>query len=306
MKAKLSSQVAQSRLVLADAIPLATPLVVYIEPSGYCNLKCVFCPCGIEESSLKKDIMPIALFKKLMDDLREFPDKVKLLRFCGNGDPLINKGILEMLRYARERNISARIELITNGLLLTEELIDGLSRYLDRLVCSVEGLSSEDYRQMCGTDMNFQSFLDKLSLLYDKRRDCVIHIKIHHEAVSQDERKNTFLKLFSSYCDEIFIEKLVPMWPQLYSSHFTKEFRWEDNKTITKHQVCAQIFKGLQVQADGKVVPCCVDWKRVNVLGDINRDSISAKFGLEIHSEYCKWHIWVEARANWNHAKIVL
>ena len=41
-----------------------------------------------------------------------------------------------------------------------------------------------------------------------------------------------------------------------------------------KHYICPQIFKGVQVQADGEVVPCCVDWKRVNVLGNIKVDSL--------------------------------
>jgi radical SAM protein with 4Fe4S-binding SPASM domain len=50
------------------------------------------------------------------------------------------------------------------------------------------------------------------------------------------------------------------------------EFRWENCK-VKKHLVCAQIFKGLQVQADGEVVPCCVDWKRVNVVGDIKKEA---------------------------------
>ena len=43
---------------------------------------------------------------------------------------------------------------------------------------------------------------------------------------------------------------------------------------VTKRRICAQIFKGIQVQADGEVVPCCVDWERVNVLGNINKNSL--------------------------------
>ena len=38
--------------------------------------------------------------------------------------------------------------------------------------------------------------------------------------------------------------------------------------------VCPQIFKGFQVQAEGEVVACCVDWQRKNHLGDINQESI--------------------------------
>ena len=34
-------------------------------------------------------------------------------------------------------------------------------------------------------------------------------------------------------------------------------------------KVCAQIFKSLQVNADGSVFPCCIDWQGVNNLGNI-------------------------------------
>lgn len=34
------------RINLGEAIPLATPLSIQLETSGYCNLECKFCPCG--------------------------------------------------------------------------------------------------------------------------------------------------------------------------------------------------------------------------------------------------------------------
>jgi radical SAM protein with 4Fe4S-binding SPASM domain len=63
------------------------------------------------------------------------------------------------------------------------------------------------------------------------------------------------------------------MWPQLHTQYSSNEFRW-GNVSVTSRQICAQIFKGVQVQADGEVVPCCVDWKRVNLLGNINTESL--------------------------------
>ena len=47
-----------------------------------------------------------------------------------------------------------------------------------------------------------------------------------------------------------------------------------DGGEVTERRVCVQIFKSLQVQAGGQVLPCCVDWKRINVLGNINKNSL--------------------------------
>lgn len=271
-KAKLISQIGHERLVLQEHVPLVTPWVIYIEPSGYCNLKCNFCPQGIEEHGLKKNIMLLDLFKKLIGDIAEFPEKIRLIRVCGNGDPLTNKNLVAILEHAKTQKVSKKMELVTNGILLTDDLIENLPRFVDRIVISIEGISSADYQKTCNTKVNFQELVDKIKVLYAARKGCVLHIKIHNEAVPTTERKQIFLDLFSKYCDEIYIEQLVPMWPQLNIDRVPDKFRWGGE--LVRHQVCAQIFKGVQVQADGEVVPCCVDWKRVNVLGNINENSL--------------------------------
>lgn len=266
------SQVQQDRLILHEHIPLAVPLVIYIEPSGYCNLKCKFCPHGVEGRDFPKDIMSVELFKKLIDDLAEFDGRTRLLRVCGNGESLMNKNIVEMLKYAKEQDVADRIELVTNGILLTTSLCKELPCFLDRIICSVEGLSADEYERICGKRIDFQKFRDNLVELYANRGECVIHIKTHHEAAPDEERKSVFFSLFSRICDEIYVENLVPMWPQYETAFSIDKFRW--GADVVKRKVCAQIFKGMQVQANGEVVPCCVDWDRANIIGDINRDSL--------------------------------
>jgi len=271
---KEHSQVSHRRLELHRAVPLETPLVVYVEPSGYCNLKCGFCPVGLEGHRLKKDLMPYELFARMVDDLAAFPSKIKLLRICGNGEPLVNKDICRMLRYAREKGVAERIEMLSNGLLLGDALIGELPKHLDRFIISIEGLSVDDYLRVCSTRVDFGAFREQLNSLYRARGTCVIHLKIHHEAITCEADAESFRAFVRGCCDEYYIEKLVPMWPELDSELFAREFRWEETE-VKPRQICAQIFKGVQVQADGEVVPCCVDWKRVNLLGNLNRQSLA-------------------------------
>ncbi len=271
IKAKLISQFNKERAPLHEIIPLKTPLVVYVEPSGFCNLRCKFCPHG-SGKTFNKALMPIKLFRKLMSDISEFENKVKLLRICGNGDSLMNKDIVNMVKYAREQKVVERIELITNGTLLNEYLTKNLPISLDRIIISIEGLNAEDYRNISGANIDFQKLLDNIKALYTSRNKCKIHIKINSEAVKSDRDKKRFFDMFCNYCDEMYIENLVPMWPQYNTAYSTDKYRYEGN--VVKHQVCVQIFKSLQVQADGEVVPCCVDWNRTNLLGNINEYSL--------------------------------
>jgi len=267
---EIQSQVSKDRSDLSLSIPLSTPYVVYIEPSGYCNLKCNFCMHGYDEE-FKRGLMPVSRFKRIIKQIGDFREKVKLLRVCGNGDPLMNKNIIEMLSYVSEKgdNID-RVEMVTNGVLLNDNLVMELPKYLNRIIISVEGISENDYLKVAGNKIDFDKFVKSVSYLYENRQKCRIHIKIHDKAVDDECKKKQFFSLFGGISDEIYIENLVPMWPELDIGVEQEEFRYGGGEPLVKKKVCAQIFKGMQIQAEGEVVPCCVDWKRINVIGNID------------------------------------
>jgi len=268
------SQVNPERIDIVGKIPLQTPLVIYVEPSGYCNLKCNFCMHGTPEITLKKGMMKLELFQKLIDELEGFPEKIKLLRICGNGEPLLNPQIIPMLKYASASNKIERIELISNGLLLTNKFAEQLPKVLNRIIISVEGLNSSDYLVFTRTEVDFTKFIAQLKKLFHNRKDCTIHIKIHNEAVKTQKRRDTFFELFQGIADQLFIENLVPLWPGLEINCQKEHYRYE-GKLIPK-KICAQIFKGFQIQADGETVPCCVDWQRINLIGNLQNDPLPA------------------------------
>jgi len=271
--ADIISQVAKKRIDLAKSIPLKTPLVIYVEPSGFCNLNCAFCfHSKTNKIPFPKSKMKFSLWKKMVDDCYEFEDKIKLLRICGNGEPLFNKHIIQMAEYAKKSNRFEKIELVTNAILLNDELIKYLPKYIDRIIISVEGLSGDDYLKFTSKKINFEKFVNNIKKLYKNRLNSKIHIKIHHLSVKTQERKKLFFDIFERYCDEIYIEGLVELWPEFDISLDLKKTRF--NNKYVKKNVCTQIFKGFQVQAEGEVVACCVDWQRKNHLGDINNESL--------------------------------
>jgi len=264
----------EQRLDLGAVSPLGTPLVIYVEPSSFCNLECTFCPQHISPEAIHKQNMSFDLFKKMIDDLKNFPEKPKLMRFCGLGDSLFNKKFLDMVKYASEANVVEKLELISNGLLLNDKLIAELPLYLDRIIISLEGLSSEDYVKFTNKKINFNEFVEKLTKLHKVEANCIRHIKIHSASITDDVTKQFFYDTFGNICDEIYIENLVDLWPQMTSNLGSDVGQRFDSGELNEVKVCPQIFKSMQVNSDGRVIPCCIDWAGVNIIGDINNEEM--------------------------------
>lgn len=271
----MKPQINYDRLDLGLMSPLDSPLVVYIETTTRCNLACKFCPHFLSPDDFIKGTMKFSLFSKCVLDLKDFNPKIKLLRFCGLGDSLFNKEIAKFVEHAVVNEVADRYEMISNGLLLTKELSDKLSTHLDRLIISIEGLSDEDYVNFTNRNINFYKFIDQLIYFYSiKNRKCKLHIKIHNSAVQSSERLQKFYDIFNSISDEIYVENLINLWPNLISNLGLDSGHRFDGNVIKKRKVCAQIFKSIQINHDGKILPCCIDWRVVNVIGDINANSL--------------------------------
>lgn len=106
---------------------------VEIETVNRCNGICSFCPVNrnIDPRILKK--MDIDVFKKIINELAQMNYDGKIALFSNN-EPLIDRRIVELHKYARSKLPNARMHLCTNGTLLSVELFEELMKYLDELI----------------------------------------------------------------------------------------------------------------------------------------------------------------------------
>jgi radical SAM protein with 4Fe4S-binding SPASM domain len=278
--AEVKPLINNDRIDLGQKAPLHAPLIMYIETSGFCNLKCKFCPHYSDPDGLTKDNMSFEIFEKLINDMKGFSRKVELIRYCGTGENLLNKNFCQMVEIARLSGVAKKQELITNGLLLTPQIAKKIAPFLDRIIISLEGLSDNDYFEVAGMkankNLNFSNLVNNIAELYKVRGDCEVHLKCHNHAVNSEEKFQEFLKIFRPITDRVFVENLASIWPEVSAEQSNLGIdagtRWK-TEAVSK-RVCVQIFKSMLVNANGEVVPCCVDFKRVNKIGDIRDESI--------------------------------
>lgn len=256
-----------NRQRLADIIPLAYPFTIYIEQTKYCNFKCYYCMHSTHD---KKDgvfarnghimqHMDFADYKLLIAQLGELG--IKRIVFSGLGEPLANPRFPEFVRYAVEAGIAQRVEVLTNGALITEAYADALVEAgITNINISIQGNDAATYERVCGVKMDFDKFLANLTYLYQHRGQTRIYIKCMDSILKTEADKKRFYELYEKIADRIYIEHLVVMQQSMDNlwdlADGSKNLYGEAIRG--DRDICAQCFYFLQAGVDGEVYPCSI------------------------------------------------
>jgi radical SAM protein with 4Fe4S-binding SPASM domain len=283
---------AAAKVPLEDQVPLTTPFSVHIDVCSVCNYKCSFCfqadSQAMKAVGLKRGMMSQTMFKKIVDELSAFDQKIKKIKIGNHGEPTLHPELPAMIRYARDSGTAEIIELFTNASQLEPKLNQALiDSGLQRINISLEGLSDERYQQVAGVKQSFAAIVEGVRHLHSIRGDCKIYVKIADQTsalsrnitqkfVLTDAEREYFFDTFGNICDEIFIEKVVPQWAevQLDKQNQVSETGMYAQKVKVDKDVCPFIFMYLHFNCDGTVSPCTLDWPRKVVIGNIEQQSV--------------------------------
>ena len=143
-----------------------------------CNLNCEYCFAGKGEyGGSDKGLMSLETGKKALDYLIAHSGSRKNLEvdFFG-GEPLLNWEVCkELVRYGREQekkyNKNFRFTLTTNGLLVTDEVIDFCNKEMSNVVLSLDGRKAvHDYlRKTPAGGGSYDFIIDKFKKFADAR-----------------------------------------------------------------------------------------------------------------------------------------
>ncbi len=272
----------ENRTYLKDVIPLDTPYNIMIETSSFCNAKCVYCAHSSKNHGVFEGNMTMDLFKKIIDEIKKFPHKPKLVEMYMFGEPLCNPKFEEMLSLASKEQIAERLNFTTNGLLFTKERIDKiLSTDIDTIRISLQGLNAEMYKKMCGVTVNFDKFIGNLTYLYEHRGKCKIRLKIADIALKgiPDGRKK-FEEMFGGIADSIFVEHIIPIYSAVDYNNIDESIQenvMNGRENIEQKKinvVCHRPFYRLRIGANGDVTAACCDTSRDIYYGNINKTGL--------------------------------
>lgn len=146
------------------------PSHLQIETVRSCNAKCTMCPLNYAQSELeiKRGVMSEKDFKIIIDKFIPYAPKIKFVSLIGIGEPLLDKGLFEKIKYLKKRGFR-NTAIATNADLLNEKKQAGLLRSgVDTIICSVDGIDKKTHESI-RLKTNFERVVENIQACIKQR-----------------------------------------------------------------------------------------------------------------------------------------
>jgi radical SAM protein with 4Fe4S-binding SPASM domain len=169
--------------------------------------------------------------------------------------------------------------------LLTPALSDALiAAGLTRLVVSLQGTTEKKYKDISDAAIDMTAFVDNLRYFFMHKGKAKVYVKIIDCAIDGKDDEARFRSLFGDVCDSIAIEHAVPIHGGVDYDGVLKQ----EGTPVTQFglpvkdvRVCPQPFFTMQVNPDGKVVPC-YSFEYPGIMGDCRVQSLKEVWDSQV------------------------
>ncbi|MCA8976832.1 MAG: SPASM domain-containing protein [Planctomycetes bacterium] len=276
------------------------PLIVSVEPTNACNMKCPMCPTGLDALTRKKGMMDFTGFSRLLDQIER---TTLIMTFWGIGESTLHPRLYEMIGMARRRGILTMLTM--NG--TNFDPVAMLDSGLDYLVVSFDGTREESYAPV-RRGGQLQHAIDGVrAIVAERKRRGVTYPKINMGFIvtrlNQDE-----LPQLEAFAHEIGFDSVRPKYLHTITRQVAEELRpsrpelvgnlgqegpgrmlEQDIPGITPLLApngCGLLWEYAMIFQDGTMAPCCYDWDATAQLGNAFHDDFRSLWHGEAYTEF--------------------
>lgn len=255
---------------LLSSINADFPLVLNIEPTNRCNLKCAFCVhdvVDVNRGDISRD-----LIDNIVNEIKQDNRRLELVAFHKDGEPLLFKDLPAEIYKFKCTNRVGILHLNTNGVLLSKAKGEYLALAgLDSITVSLDAFHHSTYEELKGYDFRDLVYTNTIEMCdtRDKYGNPTVRVKIMDVEELKEGEKEAFFVFWNQYAD--FVQ-----------DHYVHN--WSGKVDIAAPQItknryaCPLPWYIAVVSWDGEVSLCSFDWNRTTSIGKLDYDS-----GVTLH-----------------------
>lgn len=229
-------------------------------------------------SQQRHEVMDMELFQKILADIEEFPQQIKVINLYGFGEPLLHRNYVEMAKEIKDRNLCRELRCTTNGYMLSPELNRKLvSTGIDMIRISVEALTNEDYGDICDVSMDFNKFVENIRDLYEVSRgtNTKVSVKILNVALRDEKDAEHFYDIFEPISDYTYIQDTTQAWAEFEA--YVPKGNYEAGNIgdmMDEDKICSFSLTNMAIHSNGSVGVCPQDWKFATEYGNVRKTAL--------------------------------
>ncbi len=257
---------------------------LYVELTTACNLDCVMCVRRTWKDE-GYGHMRWELYESLIDQLREFAQP-PIIHFGGYGEPMAFPKFLDAIELAK--SIGARVEMTTNGTMLTPKIAQALIDLdVDKVMVSIDGVSPEVYDDI-RVHSDFRKVIDNFNELF--RRKVAQRGRGRHNpivGISFVAMKRNIVDLprlpqlaHQIGASEIKVSNVVPYYPQLA------------DEILYDQALYSLAYRSSPAIPDMSLPKMNLDDDTVPALMEVFNSTVSLSWkqsGLDRYNDYCEF-----------------
>lgn len=237
------------------------PIVLCVEPTSICNLRCQMCFQSDRSFSADKAFlgrMDMGLFRRIVDEMEQ--NRCDSLVIASRGEPTLHPGFPEMLKYATARVLDVKVN--TNATRLDEKLCrEILEAEPNVVVFSIDSADPAQYEEI-RKGARFPQVLENVRRFRDIReRDfprCRTTTRVSGTLFRDDQEEGAIRSFWSEYVDQVALHGAWPFWDS-YSAPLSD---------VTAP--CGVLWERMYIWWDGLCNPCDIDYKSWLALGRVD------------------------------------
>lgn len=232
-----------NELLLGKTILASKPLSIQILLTNKCNLNCVVC-------NFKNYHDGTVLDSGLVENILKTNPQLITVEWSGGGEPVLHPDFAYFMDLAQSLQIKQI--LITNGLLLTEDIIKKIAEYNVNLVLSVDGHSKEIYEKI-RVNANYETLMKNINILnkYRKIYHSKSFVRIYYIVIKEN------YKYLTDMIDLISKNNINEIFFKSDSTHSI--FDIVSHGTIEMKQELQNNLKNVLSYAKSKSINCMID-----------------------------------------------